>query len=384
MFSMSKLAHPDGRRRPNLMKKKSRFETRRRLVIIITTLLVVVAGALLALYLLGGQKADPDQISKPTEKVEPVRYYSPLTGRETTQKKTAAPALAVMIENSPEARPQSGLTDAGVVFEAIAEGGITRFIALYQEAEPELIGPVRSARPYYLEWAAAFDPAVAHVGGSDDALIMLRSGSYGVDLDQYFNDSAYWRTKDRSAPHNVYTDYAHLNKLADAKGKTSSKFTGWERQEGKPYECPKCADDMKCAVCEAPVKYIDLAISSGFAVHYDYDETSNTYHRSIGGKKHLSRTLDKTDVQIAPDVVIAIRVSQTVVDSSGHNKTATTGSGEAFVFQDGQVIKGTWSKTGASSQIQFLDKEGSGIKLNRGQVWITAVPSGRAITWQET
>ena len=226
----AKSASSGGQRRPDLMKK-SWLKTHRRLVIIVATALVVVGVAALLLYLLiSGKTTHTNQVGEPIKLVEPTRYYSPLTGRETTEPKTASPVLAVMIENSLEARPQSGLTDAGVVFEAVAEGGITRFIALYQESEPLLIGPVRSVRPYYLDWAAAFDAGIAHVGGSDAALQMVRSGNYGVDLDQFFNDAAYWRSKDRRAPHNVYTDYAHLSQLIESKGQTRSQFTGFARQ----------------------------------------------------------------------------------------------------------------------------------------------------------
>ena len=107
-----------------------------------------------------------------------------------------------MIENSPDARPQSGLKAAGVVYEAIAEGGITRFMALYQTSKPELIGPVRSLRMYYLDWFAPYSASIAHVGGSLNALTEARSGKYR-DLDQFFNSQTYWRASDRYAPHNV-------------------------------------------------------------------------------------------------------------------------------------------------------------------------------------
>ena len=123
----------------------------------------------------------------PVQKTEAPKYYSPLTGVALAEEVlTKRHVTAVMIENSPDARPQSGLKDAGIVYEAIAEGGITRFLALYQESRPGLVGPVRSVRPYYVEWGAAYDAAVAHIGGSARALQMIRSGNYGLDIDQFF------------------------------------------------------------------------------------------------------------------------------------------------------------------------------------------------------
>ncbi|MCL2174348.1 DUF3048 domain-containing protein [Candidatus Saccharibacteria bacterium] len=372
---MSVLARPSQRRQPSFLKKNW-FQTHRRLIIIIAAVVVVAiaVAAIVISFFLNNHQTETSQITEPTKKTEPVRYYSPLTGRETTENKTAAPVLAVMIDNSVPARPQSGLTEAGVVFEAVAEGGITRFIALYQETEPSLIGPVRSVRPYYLEWAAAFDPGVAHVGGSDEALTMIHSGNYGVDLDQYYADSAYWRAKDRAAPSNVYTDYAHLLLLTEQKGKTTAKFTGLTRQA-----LGQTIDETT----ENPATSIDLAISSGqYTVSYQYDQATKTYPRSVGGQPHFSRALDNTTTQIAPDVVVAIRVKQNLTNDNLHNQITTTGSGEAFIFQDGQVITGTWAKDSPTAQLKFFDPDGQEIKLKRGQTWITAVPSGKAITWQ--
>jgi hypothetical protein len=369
--------------------QKSWFQAHRRLVMIVAAgLAAVVVIVLLVLYFFGSKTTAPNQIGESVKPAEPVRYYSPLTGRETTEPKTAAPVLAVMIENSPEARPQSGLMDAGVVFEAVAEGGITRFVVLYQEAEPSLIGPVRSVRPYYLDWAAAFDVGVAHVGGSNEAVRMAQSGNYGVDLDQFYNDSAYWRNKDRRAPHNMYTDYAHLSQLLAAKGKTSSKFTGLPRQDvGKDNAKKAAADDQaettESAATENQASSIGLTISTNlYNVSYQYDTTAGNYKRSLGGKLHLNRALDGAETQIAPDVVIAMRVKQTLMADRLHNQIDTTGGGEIFVFQDGQVVKGTWSKSSPTAQIKFLDLDGQEIKLRRGQTWITAVPDGKEITWQ--
>lgn len=151
---------------------------------VIAIIIVLLAGAV-GLFLWQTKVSAPNtpkEEVKQEKETGPVR--SELTGLETTVDKAKRPITAVMVENSPEARPQSGLKDAGVVFEAVAEGGITRFVALYQEAQPDLIGPVRSIRPYFVEWAAGFDAGLAHVGGSELALNMVKSGDYVADLDR--------------------------------------------------------------------------------------------------------------------------------------------------------------------------------------------------------
>ncbi|TXG77578.1 DUF3048 domain-containing protein, partial [Patescibacteria group bacterium] len=294
--------------------------------------------------------------------------YSPLTGVNVGSDSLASrPVTAVMIENSPDARPQSGLKDAGIVFEAIAEGGITRFIALYQEARPSLIGPVRSVRPYYVEWASAYDPAVAHIGGSARALEMIRSGNYGTDIDQFFNASSYWRANDRAAPHNVYTDFDRLDSLVASKGKASSSFTPLPRKD---------AAKNKSSAATA----ISIPVSSGvFAVDYVYDGKTNTYARKQGGEAHN----DREKGQIAPHVVIAIEVQMSRgMEDGNREQITTTGSGRAWIFQDGSVTEGQWQRVGTSDQFNFIDTQGKVVELNRGQTWISAVTHGRTPSWQ--
>lgn len=296
------------------------------------------------------------------------KIYSPLSGAEVADKALAERQVtAVMIENSPDARPQSGLKDAGIVYEAIAEGGITRFIALYQESRPGLVGPVRSVRPYYVEWASAYDPAVAHIGGSARALQMIRSGNYGVDIDQFFNAGAYWRASDRSAPHNVYTNFDRLDALTQSKGKTSSSFA----------PIPRKADEASKAPSATAVH---LPISSAsYNVDYTYDAASNSYIRSVGGKPHTDREAG----QIQPKVVVAIQVTMSREMEDGYREQInTTGTGQAHIFQDGVVTTATWRRTDAKSQIELLDGAGKAIALNRGQTWITALPSSRTPSWQ--
>lgn len=333
----------------------------------LTALTVALAtGIGLLLYIMANTQYPSTNSVPLITKPEPI--YSPLTGVELEDEKLAErPVTAVILENSPDARPQSGLKEAGVIYEAVAEAGITRFLTLYQEDQPKLIGPVRSVRPYYVEWASAYDPAVAHVGGSAKALKMIRSGDYGVDLDQFFNAGAYWRVNDRTAPHNVYTDSKHLNKLLDQKNKTSSEFTGFLRQDEKPLEEPKASR-------------IDIGVSSGdYAVSYRYDKKANTYTRSQGGEAHR----DREKGTITPKIVVAIKVSSEAGFEDGYREIIkTTGKGEAFIFQNGNVQKVTWQRKNRTSPLQFVNRDGEEVALNRGQTWITALDTDREVAWR--
>lgn len=334
--------------------------------IIAALLLLFGAGSIGWYHFIQPDSAPSILIHKNPPPPKPATVASPLTGLQVAPVLAARPVTGIMIENSTDARPQSGLQDAGVVYEAIAEGGVTRFLALFQDSQPQYIGPVRSLRPYFIDFAAPFQASIAHVGGSPDALSEVRSGPYR-DIDQFFNSGAYWRSGSRPAPHNVYTSFARLDGLNQSKGYTSSSFTSWPRKA-----------DKKLAVPTA--KSVNLTMSGPiYNVHYDYDATSNSYLRSEGGAAHMDfvSSDDKAGVQLKPKVVIALAMpySYGALDASGayYSQYADTGSGTAYIFQDGGVIPAVWSKAGTSDQISFKDSAGAPIKLNSGQTWLTLV-----------
>ena len=321
-------------------------------------------------YLFHSLQFQPISAVKPVKKKEVQKFYSPLTGVEVPESDTKRPVTGIMIENSPDARPQSGLKDAGVVFESVAEGGITRFLVLYQEGKPETIGPVRSVRPQFASWVAAFDAGLGHVGGSDIPLKKLRSGQI-KDLDQFFNSNSYTRVGNRAAPHNVYTSIEKLDELNKKKGYTSSTFTAWKRK----------LPNAKEKVTTTPTaKTISVPVSTGiFAVSYSWDSSTNTYLRSEGGAAHN----DREKGQLSPKVVIVMQVPHDVIrDSNNYSYPDVIGNGKAWLFQDGAVTEITWSKSSDKEQIIFNDASGKRVELEAGQTWITAIRPDTIPTWQ--
>lgn len=306
---------------------------------------------------------------------EPQKQYSPLTGVEIRDTKNLKrPVTAIMIENSPDARPQSGLKEAGIVFEAIAEGGITRFLALYQEGKPKLIGPVRSLRPYYLHWGAAFDPSIVHVGGSAAALREVRDGSY-KDLDQFFNGGSFWRATDRVAPHNVYTTMQRLDELNKQKNFTNSKFSGFLRQKVATSNKEK---ERRKKLPKATKIHIPVS-SETYSPHYRYIPEKGIYLRSQGSEPHN----DREKGRIAPKVVIAMKTVTKIGWEDGYREQMrVVGRGDAVIFQQGTAIKAKWHKHSKTSQITFTDLNDQPIRLARGQTWITVTPTDRKISWQ--
>ena len=342
-----------------------------KIVWIICGVTIILASGLITFFVLNKPSATV-VIVKKTEKPKPkpvaIKYYSPLTGNLVADKTALTkPVTGIMIENSPNARPQSGLKDSGVVFEAIAEGGITRFLVLYQQEKPQLIGPVRSLRLYDVEWLAAFNAGIGHVGGSAAALAEIRNGSYR-DLDQFFNSGSYWRASDRYAPHNVYTSFEKLDALNNSKGYTGSTFTGFTRIDGKTDAAPNAT-------------IIDITISSSlYNSSYTYNAKDNNYSRFQGGEAHN----DRESGQITPSVVVAMRVDESTNLEDGYRENITTiGSGTAVIFQNGIAINATWHKPTRLDQITFTDAAGIDIPLVRGQTWIAAVPNNKGdVVWK--
>ncbi len=325
-------------------------------LVIVAAVILLCAGVIGAIYLYKHFTKLPAQ-SAVVKNAKPKTEPSRLTGLQVSPELNKRPITGVMIENSPDARPQSGLLDAGVVYEAIAEGGITRFLALYEEAQPKYIGPVRSVRPYYLDFLLPFQASIAHVGGSPLGLSEVRA-LHIRDLDQFANASAYQRVSQRYAPHNVYTSSSKLDALEKAKGFTKSDFTSFPRKKDQPAKTPNASS-------------IDFDISSFYYnVHYGYDAKTNSYKRSEGGAAHKDERSHKT---LNPKVVIALVMSYSLARDGKHSQYDTTGSGAVLVFQDGKVTKGTWRKLSRSSQISFKDASGKDIRLNAGQTWISLV-----------
>lgn len=336
-------------------------------IITAAAIMGLAGGSVSAAVVFWPQPVEPPKPEPVVEMIveppKPTTEASKLTGVQVPFDINKLPVTGVMIENSPDARPQSGLLEAGVVFEAQAEGGITRFLALYQDTKPAYVGPVRSSRPYYIRWLLGFDATYSHAGGSPQALNDIRA--LGVkDIDHGANGSTYDRVSSRYAPHNLYTSIDRLLAAATARGYGTSNYTGFTRKDEKKIETPTASA-------------ISIAISSPmYNVHYTYDTANNGYLRNMAGQAH---TDEKSGTQISPKVVIAL-VTDHAQDGI-YSVYRTTGSGQAYIFQDGDVIIGTWSKLDERAPLQFKDAAGNEQGLNPGQTWITVVGNSSAVTY---
>lgn len=315
---------------------------------------VLVFGSITA-YALNKILKKPFEISSSEIVFEP-KTTSPsrLTGVEISNKLNKRHVTSIQIENSPDARPQSGLYDAGVVFEAIAEGGITRFNALFLETRPDYLGPIRSVRPYYVDLMLPFDPSFVHAGGSGAGLAKVKR-LHVKDIDHGANADAFQRISSRYAPHNLYSSMNALDKVSKRRGYNKSTFESWPRERR---EMP--ADKITAGK-------INFYISGPlYDVQYNYDKKSNSYARMMAGRPHMD---EKAKKQIKPKVVIALIMDYH--QNGIYSVYKTTGSGTMFVFQNGEVIKGKWKKSGPKKPFKFVAKDGEAIRLNPGQTWVT-------------
>lgn len=327
---------------------------------------LIIAGAALAVAALslGGYLLLRNNIVRRSaldaaavEQSRPATKISPLTGLEVAADLADRPVTAIMIENSPQARPQSALIDAGVVFEAVTEGGITRFLALYQEARPSRIGPVRSIRVPFVDWYMGFDAVLAHVGGAAEALALIRQRG-ARDLDQFAGGQYFYRSNDRFAPHNMYTSTSRLDAYSRAKGYRTSAFEPYARQAESPAAQPT-----------TPTITINYS-GSLFSVQYKYRAGSNDYTRFMTGAPHTDHENGR---QIIAKNVVLIRMPTTY--SGRYAVMRTIGSGKATVFRDGTKVEGTWKKTSPAGQLQLLDATGQDIPLNPGNTWFAVLPT---------
>ena len=289
------------------------------------------------------------------------------------------PVVAVMIDDAPAARPQSGLADADILFQAPAEGGIPRYMALYQSGVAPAIGPIRSSRLYFVGWAAEWNPLYAHVGGAPNALAALdaMNGTTIWNADE-FRWAAYMpRITTRVAPHNVYSSSRQLDDLAARLGVPPAPSPAWTFVDPAPLSARPTGGSLV-------VPYPAGVIS------YAYDRSTDRYLRSVDGAPQIDAG---TGARVAPYDVIVIYVQvgpllnapgQPTNQAKGRLELGYTGTGQALVLRDGVAVEARWSKASDTAPLRLTQAAGSDagapIPLVRGQIAIQVVPVGTTVT----
>jgi hypothetical protein len=310
--------------------------------------------------------------TSPTPEPTPpvVLVPAPMTGLLVSPEAALRHPMAIMIDDHQGARPQSGFNSAAVVFQAPAEGGIPRYMLIFQDTIPTAVGPVRSARQYFIEWAAEWNAMYAHAGGSPQALDTLRRFGRGQlvwNADEFRWSSAgyFWRDHNRVAPHNLYTDGAHLRKLAGVLGMKDEAITPtWSFEFARPD-------------AERPMGNVIKVVYPYESITYRYDPIRNKYLRYINGSKRPQ--IDAADGQVVtPTNVVILRMHFGPLSNSDPKKhrleADDIGHGEAWISTGGLTIKGSWRKASAAGPTLLFDAHGQPVTLTAGQTFVQVLP----------
>lgn len=293
----------------------------------------------------------------------------PLTGQVVYEDTGFPRVYGVMIDNHVEAWPQAGLDKAFLVFEAPVEAGISRFLAFFHEGQViEKIGPVRSARPYFLDWNNELDALYVHVGGSDDALDLIASGGT-FDLNEYWHATNFWRAYNRYAPHNTYTSTQRLGAYVLERKKAG-------RTTEPVYETWKFKDPAISQ--ESDVNSITVSFDPPtYVVEWKLDASMNRYVRFQAGKAHTM----EDGATVTADNIAVVVTDVEVMDSVGRRKVRTIGQGDAFVFMDGGHREAKWKKESQSGRLRFFDKQENELIFNSGVTFVEIIPKRDDVSW---
>lgn len=371
-------------------------------------------GNIISPLISGITKSQPETKVTPTgsdEITEPRTEECPINGemlpksyRDKWEKRRP---MGIMIENHVEARPQSGLSSADVVYEAVAEGGITRFMPVFYCRDAATVGPVRSARIYFIRMLQEYGeyPLYVHVGGANcdqetgsgcangakaDALGLISKlgwSSYN-DLNQFSVPFPnFWRDYERlpnvATEHTVYTSTAKIWPYAKDKRKLSNvdeEGVSWDKSFSKWKFADDAKSDARGTVAKVSFSFWSN-LESDFAVDWAYDKTTNSYNRFNGGKPHMDKNNGR---QLQAKNIIVVFADEAPANdgyAGGHILYDVIGSGDGLVFQNGKAIKVTWKKADPETRMRFYDEAGAEIEIVRGKVFVEILPTGNKVTY---
>lgn len=313
--------------------------------------------------------------------------------------------IAIMINNHVDARPQAGISQADVVYEIVAEGGISRFMGVFHSQIPERVGPIRSARKYFMQVAAEYWPIFSHWGiayrpdyelnlpaAEFDALLAQGAAETDprADARSYIDEIGLPVANTDTTPSVFYrenipnvaiehTGYAHFNEIYNEFKKYYPEESWSEYQ---PFDVWEFKDDSEVYIGEKTVNKISYNFwdMPGFETEWNYDINSNSYLRAQGSTNTIDRNTNESPK--IKNVVIQYTPEEKLGDKKSHLLYDVIGTGTAEYFIDGKVIEGTWSKSDARSRTVYEDSTGNPIKFNRGQFWIVILPDYSTVTYE--
>lgn len=347
------------------MKKQKNNKKVKVSVIVATISIILVIGVALLLFLGSKKDSTLPKITKKNSSTPTIESNLKIVDLNSKTR-----PYAIMINNLGVARPlQSGLQDAMIIYEMIVEGGLTRYMAVFQDQNTERIGSIRSARHYFLDYALENDAIYVHHGNSPQAAADFKT----LNIDRISVDASKtgWRDKSLnvSTEHTLFTNIAKLNNGVGNKRKTRNKDFLLNYSE--------TPIDLSTKEGAIKANNIEITYSGSVKSSYEYDESAQNYKRSVNGKAHTDYVTKK---QYTFKNIITYQVSNTSLnDGSGKDRQTldNIGSGEGYYITNGYAVPITWSKSSRSSQTVYKYKDGTEIDVNDGNTFIQIQPKGK-------
>ena len=338
----------------------------------------------------------------------PKDQVCPISGKRYTQAERSSwetrRPLAVMIENAPDARPQSGLNNADIIFEAVAEGGVTRFMGIFYcgvQSFDTTLAPIRSARTYFLDYASGFNfPLYTHVGGANlpgptNALGQIADygwvgennlNQFSIGFPTFVRNYNRVPGKTIATEHTMVTSTEKLWEVAESRDWTNTPPTRLQNSKTIPqgnwwenYESWTFKETPEESGTVTSISHDFWSGYSQYAVRWDYDAETKEYLRTMAGEAHVDMN---TKQQIsAANVVVLKTAERGPLNELKHMMYDTIGTGEALIFNHGNVIEGTWSKPSRTAELEFLDERGQPVEMARGLTWISVVGKTNAVSY---
>ncbi|MFA6475234.1 MAG: DUF3048 domain-containing protein [Patescibacteria group bacterium] len=351
----------------------SKKPSRRNLIIIVTVLAVVLLSLV---GVVAWQKTHPANFLPVEKKLthKKKKAETSTTAARHSDGMIVAKADAnkvpacVMIENAAfdGVRPQAGLSAASVVYEVIVEGGITRLMAVYAGETADKIGPVRSARDTYLEFASEYNCAYAHAGGSYTAMLAIPRFNMR-NVDALYDGTWFWRDNAKYSPHNLFTSSDNLDKAIN---------DGHSWKDEPVYAVWNFVDDNALPT-DTTATTVSIAFGGSYDVLYQYNADDKNYERTNGGALQTDSNTGKT--LTARNIIVQHVPPGIFIEGKGRVNFSVTGEGEVEIVRNGVITKGTWKKADRLDRTRFFDDANKEIPLARGNTWVEIVPEGTTV-----
>lgn len=348
------------------MKKKLK---KKNIIILSVIAILLIAGIATTVILLTKDKPAEGNSSKTDEPNNPDEPTVQIVDLNSTSR-----PYAVMINNIGAARPyHTGLQDAYLVYEIVVEGGITRYLALFKDKTNEVVGNVRSARHYYIDYVLENDAYYVHWGWSPQA----ESDIASLDIDNLngltYGSPYFFRQNISgvSTEHRAFTNLTELANLVDR--------LGYRKETNKDLLLNYSATSVELPESATEATNIDLKYSSSSTTNYVYDSEAKVYKQFVNDKEHTDY---ETKEQYTVKNIIAYQVGNTSIagDNKGRQDLDNIGSGKGYFISEGKAVPITWEKTSRSSQTIYRYEDGTEITVNDGNTWIHIVPTSGNIS----